>query len=98
MMALTAWLLCPFPPSPGSEGVCQLGHRKDAFPGVALNPLLSHPPQQGYIVLLHRLLVAPLAELTHPAVVVEMEPCRQSRSCHVLQPSQDFLGLLVIWI
>jgi len=49
----------------------ELRDREDAPSGVASDLLLAHPPKEADIVLLHRLVVAPLAELADLAVVVQ---------------------------
>ena len=71
----------------------QLGHGEDALPGVALDLLLAHAPQQADVVLLHRLVVAPLAELADLAVVVQDQPRRRLGLGHLLHFPKEAFGL-----
>jgi hypothetical protein len=60
----------------GPECVGQLCQRENALAGVPLDLLLAQPPQQAQVVLLDRLLLAPLAKLADGAVIVEDQPGR----------------------
>src|SRR5271166_107671 len=60
--------------SPWSKGVGELRYREDALPGVALDFLLAHAPEQAEVVLPNSLIMAPLAELADLAVVVQNQP------------------------
>ena len=71
----------------------ELGDGEDALPGVALDLLLAHAPQQADVVLLHRLVVAPLAELADLAVVVQDQPRRRLGTDHLLHFPKEAFGL-----
>src|SRR5271157_1222935 len=56
---------------PWAKGMGELRDRQDALPGVSVDLLLAHPSKEADVVFLHRLVVAPLAELADLAVVVQ---------------------------
>src|SRR5262249_22944309 len=88
----------PLPPLPQAEGTRKLGHRRNALAGVAVDFLLPYAPKQGDVVLLSRLLAAPLTELAHLTMFVEKKPRRRGEVRQVLQPAQGLLGLPVVGI
>src|SRR5438445_2624788 len=71
MGAVVRSLSCSLSFATGPEGVSKLGDSEDAFPAVALDLFRRDSPKQTEIILLHRLVVAALAEFTNLAVVVE---------------------------
>ena len=84
----------PPPSPPGAEGVGELGDGADALAGVRLHCLLLQAAPQAAGVLLHRLLVAALAELTERAGIVADEPGRYCFDPHPPKFSQKTVSLL----
>src|SRR6266581_9487318 len=93
MGAVVRSLSCSLSFATGSKGVSKLGDSEDAFPAGALDLFHRNAPQQTEIILLHRLVVAALAEFTNLAVVVEDQLGRCLSTAHFFHIQEDLLSL-----